>query len=67
MMNKNLSVFFTPTQSRIEFTYLYPTQRTDWLKINLINTIMEQNRTQEIVKINEELGEKVGKPYFLIE
>ena len=28
---------------------------------------MEQNRTQEIIKINEELGKKVGKPYFLIE
>ena len=32
------------------------------LKLNLINTTIEQNRTQEIVKINGKLGKKVGKP-----
>ena len=31
-------------------------------KLNLINTTIEQNRTQEIVKINGKLGEKVAKP-----
>ena len=29
---------------------------------NLINTIIEQNRTQEIEKINGRLGKKVAKP-----
>ena len=42
-------------------------QKSAKLKINLINTTMEQNRAQEIVKINEEIGRKVGKPWTLIE
>ena len=29
---------------------------------NLINTTIEQNRTQEIEKINGRLGKKVAKP-----
>ena len=37
-------------------------QKSAKLKINLINTTMEQNRAKEIVKINEVLGKKVGKP-----
>ena len=44
------------------FINIQTKQKSAKLKINLINTTMEQNRAQEIVKINEELGKKVGKP-----
>ena len=37
-------------------------QKSAKQKLNLINTTIEKNRTQEIVKINGKLGEKVAKP-----
>ena len=43
------------------FIKIQTKQKSAKLKINLINTTMEQNRAQEIVKTNEELGKKVGK------
>ena len=36
-------------------------QKSAKLKLNLINTTIEQNRIQEIAKINEKLGEKEEK------
>ena len=44
------------------FIKIQTKQKSAKLKINLINTTMKQNRAQEIVKTNEELGKKVGKP-----
>ena len=36
-------------------------QKSAKVKINLINTTIEQNRIQEIIKINEKLGKKEEK------
>ena len=50
--SKHLVFFFKKIQSK---------QKSAKLKLNLINTTIEQNKIQEIVKINEKLGKKEEK------